>query len=191
MHTVHNSHRPDRWINNASPILCTYTSGVLCNHKKEHYLAFRKMHWKWRSLYEAKQAKLRNINIANFLLTGMIKFIINRTQGRNSRQEPGSRSWSRDHGGMMVPGLPSVACSGCFLMYPRTACPGEVPPTVGWTFPHQSLIKNMSHGLAYRSVWWMHFFCFSGTSTSLYQIGKKKKNPNQHKGMSMIKVCGM
>ena len=34
----------------------------------------------------------------------------------------------------------------CFIIQPRPTCSGLVPPTVGWTFPHQSLISRMPLG---------------------------------------------
>ena len=151
----------------------THTNAVLCNHKKKYCLTFTKMHWNWRPLYEAKQATLRNKNIANSLVC-IIKFIIKRTWGRNSRQEPGSRSWSRDHGGRML------ALHGLLRLLsdvPQDYMPRGGTTTVGWTIPHQSLIKKMSHGLSYSSDWWMRCFSpgfhFSGTSTSSCQTGKQ------------------
>jgi hypothetical protein len=35
------------------------------------------------------------------------------------------------------------------LTVPRTICPGVAPPTMGWTLPHQLLIKKMPYRLAY------------------------------------------
>lgn len=43
-----------------------------------------------------------------------------------------------------------MVCSACFLIQPRTTCWGELPPTVGWAPPHQSLIKTMP-------ISWRHF----------------------------------
>lgn len=37
------------------------------------------------------------------------------------------------------------------LIHPRTTFLGMVPPTAGWALPYQSLVKIMSHRLAYRS----------------------------------------
>lgn len=40
----------------------------------------------------------------------------------------------------------------CFLIPPWTSIPGVAPPTVTSTFPHQSLIKRMSHRLTQRMI---------------------------------------
>lgn len=40
-------------------------------------------------------------------------------------------------------GLLLVSCLVCFPTQPRTTCPRLAPPTVGWAFPHQSVIKKM------------------------------------------------
>lgn len=43
-------------------------------------------------------------------------------QGKNSRQKPRDRNWSRGHGGGPLAGLLSMACSSCFLQS-RNTCP--------------------------------------------------------------------
>jgi hypothetical protein len=45
-----------------------------------------------------------------------------------------------------------MACSTCFLIEPRTTCPGMSPPTMGWALLHQSLIKKMFYKLAYSPI---------------------------------------
>lgn len=74
-----------------------------------------------------------------------------------------------------------LACSSwfaqlCFLKPFRTLCPGMVPPAIGWTLPHQLLIKKMHHKFAYRPVCWGHFlswgFLFSSNS-SLCRVDRK------------------
>jgi hypothetical protein len=52
--------------------------------------------------------------------------------------------WFAPHGLLSVF---SVFCFLCFLIEPSTAGPGVGPPTVGWAFPHQSLIKKMPYCL--------------------------------------------
>ena len=103
--------------------------------------------------------------------------------GRNSRQEPGGRNWSRDHGETLLPGLFSTACSIGFLVHPRLTCPEVSPPTVGWVLPHQSVIKQMSHRHAHGPVWWRQFLklgCFSPGASSLCQNNwpSSVQNPN-------------
>ena len=36
----------------------------------------------------------------------------------NSRQEPEGRNWCRGHGGVLLTGLLTMACSTCFLIHP-------------------------------------------------------------------------
>jgi hypothetical protein len=93
--------------------------------------------------------------------------IIERSQGRN---------WGRDHGRMLHTGLLSLACSLCFLIHPRTTCPGLIPPTVAWALPHQSLILKMSHRLACRPNWLQHFLNWGSlfpSDSSLHQVDTK------------------
>jgi hypothetical protein len=71
--------------------------------------------------------------------------------GTQARQESGSRSWYRDHGGMLFTGLLQIACSVCFLIDSRVPSPGTAPPIMYWAFSHQSLIKKMSYRFAY--IW--------------------------------------
>ena len=62
-------------------------------------------------------------------------------------QEPGARSWCRDHKGVQRTDFLIMAHSACFLIELTTTCPGLVTPTVGWTLPYQSLINKMPTGL--------------------------------------------
>ena len=73
--------------------------------------------------------------------------------GTQRRQEPGGRSWCRSHGGLLLPGLLSMACSACLLIEPRTTSPGMAPPTMGWALPHWSLIEE----IPYNWISWRHF----------------------------------
>ena len=67
-------------------------------------------------------------------------------QGRNSRQEPGGRNWSGDHGEVLLMGcLPHTPTySVCFLIHPSTvSCPGMALSTVSWALPYPFSIKNL------------------------------------------------
>lgn len=70
-------------------------------------------------------------------------------KARNPRQEPGCRNQSRTHEGMLLTISLPMDCSVWFLIAPRSTYPGETLLTVGWDFPHQSLIKKLPHRLAY------------------------------------------
>ena len=63
----------------------------------------------------------------------------------------GSRSWCRDHGGMLLTGLLPLACSACSLIEPKTISPEMAPPTRGP--PHWSLIGKIPHSW----ISWRHF----------------------------------
>lgn len=65
------------------------------------------------------------------------------SEGSNSKSE-----LMQSGGGALLPGLLPVAHSACFLIQPKTRRPRVAPPTVGRTFPHQSLIKKLPHWLA-------------------------------------------
>lgn len=69
------------------------------------------------------------------------------SQGRNSRQELGGRNWSWGHQGVLLTGFLSVVWSAWLIIGPRTICLGAAS-TVGWTFPHSSLIKKMEDNLS-------------------------------------------
>jgi hypothetical protein len=45
--------------------------------------------------------------------------------------------------GVLLNGLHFMAYSASFLVEPRTTSPEVAPPTMGWTLPHQSLIKKI------------------------------------------------
>lgn len=72
--------------------------------------------------------------------------------GTQMQQEPWGRNWPRTWRDACL-----LPCSACFLIEPGTTCPGMVPPTVGWAFPHQLLIKNMPYRLVYSLVLWRRF----------------------------------
>jgi hypothetical protein len=57
-------------------------------------------------------------------------FITEGSQDWNSSRS-GSRNWYRGHGGMLLTGLPPVACSACSFIEPKTTSPEMAPPTRG------------------------------------------------------------
>ena len=57
--------------------------------------------------------------------------------------QTGQESADGSHGGVLLIGFLSMACSACFLTEPRTTSPGMAPQTIGWALPTQSLIKKM------------------------------------------------
>ena len=79
------------------------------------------------------------------------------SQGKYSRQEPGSRSWCRSHGGVLLTGLLLMACSPCFLIKCSTIRPGMASPIMDWCLPHQTLIKKMPYRPACSRILWRHF----------------------------------
>jgi hypothetical protein len=62
--------------------------------------------------------------------TSTLLFITKGSQDWNSGSS-GSRSWCRDHGGMLFTGLLPLAYSACFLIEPKTTSPGMAPPKMG------------------------------------------------------------
>jgi hypothetical protein len=54
--------------------------------------------------------------------TSLSQSIIEESQRKSSRQEPGDRDGSRDHTGMLLVVLLSIFCSACL---PRTTCPSD------------------------------------------------------------------
>jgi len=63
-------------------------------------------------------------------------YITSGSQGSNSGQESGNRSWYRSHGEVLLTGLFPMAYLVCFLTEHRTTIPEMSPPTKGWSFPH-------------------------------------------------------
>lgn len=54
------------------------------------------------------------------------------------------------HGDVLLTDWYPMACSACFLIAPRTTCPGV-------TLPHQSSTKKMHHSFSTRPIWSGHF----------------------------------
>ena len=98
---------------------------------------------------------------------------------RNSRQEVMQKPW-RNSVSCLLP----IACSACFLLAPRTTCPGVATPTVGWALPDPPLIKKMHHRLAQKPIWCRHFVngdsLFSEDCT-LSQVDIKLESTKSHK----------
>ena len=61
--------------------------------------------------------------------------------GTQAGLEPGGRNPCRGHGGELLTGLFSQACSVCSFIESRTTGPGIGPPTVGWA------LTNREHAL--------------------------------------------
>jgi hypothetical protein len=98
--------------------------------------------------------------------TSTLLFITNGGQDWNSSRS-GSRSWWRVHGGMLLTGLLPLACSGCFLIEPKTTSPGMASPTRGP--PPWSPTKKVPHSW----ISWRHFPNWSSflcNNSSLCQV---------------------
>lgn len=97
------------------------------------------------------------------------------SQDRNWRQQPGGRNWSRSHRGTLLTGLLLLACSICFLIPLRTTCPGIDPPTLGWAFPHQQLIKKCPTDLPTSNLMeaFSHFRFLFPDNSNFCQAGNK------------------
>jgi hypothetical protein len=58
--------------------------------------------------------------------------------------QTGQESEGRNcHGRMLLSGLLIMVFSAYFLIVPKTTSSGMAPPTMGWDFLHQSLIKKI------------------------------------------------
>lgn len=62
--------------------------------------------------------------------------------GRNSEQSTCIRSWNRGHGIILLSGLLPLACSICFLIYPRTTIGGWLHPQYAWLFHPNHYWRN-------------------------------------------------
>lgn len=73
-------------------------------------------------------------------------------------QETGGSSWCRVLGVCRLLVCFSWHVQPAAVLYPTTTtCPEVATPTVGWAFPHQSLIKKVYYRFAYRQILWGHF----------------------------------
>jgi hypothetical protein len=98
--------------------------------------------------------------------TSTLLFITRGSQDWNSSRS-GSRSWCRDHGGMLLTGLLPLACLACFLIEPKTTSPRMAPPTMAP--PSWSLIEKMPYSwISWRYFPnWSSFLC---DNSSLCQV---------------------
>jgi hypothetical protein len=71
-------------------------------------------------------------------------FMMEGSQDRNSNK---AGTWRQEL--MLLTGLLLMACSACFCIAHRTTCLGMATTTMGQAIAFQSLIKKMSHRLAY------------------------------------------
>lgn len=65
-------------------------------------------------------------------------------------------------------GLPNLLC-----YTPQDPCPGVSLPTMRWSLPHKSLIKNLCHRLVCRPIWWRLFL--RGDSQMCVQLTKPSR----------------
>jgi hypothetical protein len=79
----------------------------------------------------------------------LLQFIIQGSQGRN---------WCRGHKGVLFTGSLFLTLLACFLLVPSTTSPGVAPPTMGWDFPQQCLIRKCTTGLPQANLLGVSFF---------------------------------
>ena len=101
-----------------------------------------------------------------------------RSQDRKSNGAgPEGRSWGRGYEGVLLTGLPPLACPTCLLTEPRTTSSGMAPPTKG--FPQWSLTEKMPYSWSS----WRHFFnwaFFLSYNSSLCQVDTKPASTPPH-----------
>lgn len=99
-------------------------------------------------------------------------FISERSQGKNSRQKPRSRNWSRSHGGALFPGLFNLLSFN------------SGPSAQGRHHPHQSLIEKMHCRFAYRESDGGIFFRWGSSSQiTLVCVNLRKDQPGTTLGI--------
>lgn len=93
--------------------------------------------------------------------------------GRNSRQNPEGKNWSRDSGGKMLNSL-LLQLTFSYLSYPiKTTCPGPALHHE-WALLHLSLIKKRPQRLVNRTICWKNFLNWDTLSKdSLCQVDQK------------------
>jgi hypothetical protein len=79
-------------------------------------------------------------------------FITKGSQGRNSRQEPAVRNWSRNHQRTGLTTLTLVSCSVCFFIQLRTTQPGLALPQWAGPFPTNHNQEDLSTGQYYEVI---------------------------------------
>ena len=103
--------------------------------------------------------------------------------GTHTGQEPGGRSWYRSHGGVLLTGLLSMACSAwwfcfvlfvclfvfvlfCFLTQDHQPRDGAM----GWALPYWLLIKKMPYRLVSRQILGRHFLNWGSLFSCVYVL---------------------
>lgn len=71
-----------------------------------------------------------------------------------------ARTWSRSHGGLLLPDLVLLTFSAYFLITSSTTCPEGALASVIWAHPHWLLTKKMPHRGVHRPIWEEHFSPF-------------------------------
>jgi hypothetical protein len=94
-------------------------------------------------------------------------------------QDTGSRSCCIGHRRVLLTGLLFMACLACFLIAARTIRPGVAPPTMEWTLPHQSPIKEMPHRLAC-SLIYLGIVLIGNTSSQMITAVSSWHKTSQH-----------
>lgn len=83
-----------------------------------------------RLSYKACSKAKWGIQALCHLITLRTQSITEGIQGRNTK----------GHWGTMLTGLPFMAFLACIFIQLRITCQGVPPPTMSWSFPHQSLV---------------------------------------------------
>lgn len=100
-----------------------------------------------------------------------LQSIIQRSQGRHSREEPGSKNRNKSHGGSHLAGLYPMAFSGVSWITSR----GDTAPSELGPFPSISSQENTPQ-LAHRPIRWGHFLIYGSLfpkDSSLCQVDSK------------------
>ena len=95
--------------------------------------------------------------------------------GTQIRKEPGGRSCCRAHGRVLLAALLPMACLDSSLTEPVVSS-GMAPLTMGWTLPHEPLIKKICYRLTCSSILWKQFLNWGSVlsdGSSLWQINIK------------------
>jgi hypothetical protein len=105
-----------------------------------------------------------NLEVRGLISSYNLYYAIQGSQDRgNSEQEPGSKNWSRGHGGMLLTGCSPWLAQPAFLYNLGPFALGVAIPTMGWDLPYQSSTKKMLHGLAFSQLRFPHPAGCSGT----------------------------
>lgn len=95
----------------------------------------------------------------------------------SSRPETVSRSWCRHHGEVLLTGLILVVYSTCFIIEPRTTCPGVALFTMSLALAHQTLLKKIPYSPVYSLILlWRFLFEVPSSTVTLAWDKMTKKN---------------